>query len=59
MLVAGAVVILIAWLRMRRVHHRIDDPDRLPDDSSLADLFLLLLILALFLLLGSFVINVR
>lgn len=58
MLSAGAIVIVIAWLRMRHVRKRIDNPDRLPDDSSPADLFLLLLLLALFILLGSFVLNV-
>lgn len=58
MLCAGAAVILIAWLRMRHVRKRIDDPARLPDDSAPAELFLLLLIVALFVLLGSFLFHV-
>ncbi|WP_415184726.1 YidH family protein [Phaeovulum sp.] len=58
MLGAGAGVIVIAWLRMRHTRKRIDLPDHLPDDSGLADLFLLLVIVALFALLGSFVITV-
>ncbi|MCA8867928.1 MAG: DUF202 domain-containing protein [Rhodobacteraceae bacterium] len=58
MLGAGAAVILIAWLRMQHIHKRIDIADRLPDDSSAADLFLLLLVVALFLLLGSFTVHV-
>jgi len=58
MLSAGSIVIAVAWLRMRHVRYRIDNPDRLPDDSTLADLFLLLLVLALFILLGTFVLNV-
>ncbi|WP_272002341.1 YidH family protein [Roseovarius sp. ZX-A-9] len=58
MFTAGAIVIVLAWIRMRHVRRRIDNPERLPDDSTAAELFLLLLILALFILLGSFVINV-
>lgn len=58
MLGAGAAVILLAWARMQHVRKRIDNPDRLPDDSSRAELFLLLLIVALFVLLGSFVLHV-
>ena len=58
MLGAGGAVVLIAWARMRHVRKRIDDPDRLPDDSTPAELFLLLLSSALVLLLGSFVIHV-
>lgn len=58
MLIAGAVVILIAWARMQHVRKRIDKPKSLPDDSTLTDLFLLLLIIALFVLLGSFAFHV-
>lgn len=58
MLCSGAAVILLAWLRMRHVRKRIDTPDHLPDDSAPAELFLLLLIAALFVLLGSFAIHV-
>lgn len=58
MLGAGAAVIIIAWARMHHVRKRIDNPDRLPDDGAVAELFLLLLIVALFLLLGSFAVHV-
>jgi putative membrane protein len=58
MLVAGAAVVLIAWARMRHVRRRIDRPDRLPDDGAPAELFLMLLIIALFTLLGTFAIHV-
>lgn len=58
MLVAGAAVILIAWARMRHVRKRIDKPENLPDDSTPTELFLLLLVVALFVLLGSFAIHV-
>ena len=58
MLVTGGIVILIAWVRMRHVRKRIDNPDRLPDDSDAAEFFLLLLVVALFFLLGSFAIHV-
>ncbi len=58
MLAAGAFVILIAWLRMRHVRKRIDNPERLPDESGLTELLLLLLVTALFALLGSFAIHV-
>ncbi|MDN5785855.1 YidH family protein [Pseudorhodobacter sp.] len=58
MLFVGAVVILIAWARMQHVRKRIDNPDRLPDDSAPAEAFLLVLIAALFVLLGSFAIHV-
>ncbi|QEA39511.1 DUF202 domain-containing protein [Pistricoccus aurantiacus] len=55
---AGAVVILIAWLRMRQVSRRIDSVDHLPDDSGPAEVLLMLLVGALFVLLGSFAIHV-
>lgn len=58
MLGAGAAVILIAWARMQHVRKRIDATDRLPDDSVPAEVFLMLLIAALFVLLGSFAIHV-
>ncbi|MCB2095027.1 MAG: DUF202 domain-containing protein [Rhodobacteraceae bacterium] len=58
MLCAGAAVIVLAWVRMQHVRKRIDNPAELPDDSSLADFFLILLIVALFVLLGSFAIHV-
>lgn len=58
MLVAGAAVILIAWARMQHVRKRIDKPETLPDDSTATELFLLLLVVALFVLLGSFAVHV-
>ena len=58
MLCAGAAVIVLAWVRMQHVRKRIDSPDRLPDDSGPAEAFLLLLVAALFVLLGSFAIHV-
>ena len=58
MLLSGAAVILIAWARMRHVRKRIDLAERLPDDADPAEAFLLLLIAALFVLLGSFAIHV-
>ncbi|MDO5759173.1 MAG: DUF202 domain-containing protein [Rhodobacterales bacterium] len=58
MLGAGAAVILIAWIRMRHVRKRIENPDRLPDDSTPAEVFLMLLLAALFVLLGSFAFHV-
>jgi putative membrane protein len=58
MLAAGALVVVLAWARMQHVRKRIDASDRLPDDSGLAELLLLLLIAALFILLGSFAIHV-
>ena len=58
MLGAGAAVILFAWLRMRHVRKRIDAPDLLPDDSGLSEVFLLLLLAALFVMLASFAFHV-
>lgn len=58
MLGAGAAVIVLAWARMRHVRARIDRTDRLPDDEGPAEAFLLLLVVALFALLGSFAIHV-
>lgn len=58
MLGAGAAVIVIAWFRMRHVRQRIDSPDRLPDDIDVAEWLMLALIVALFVLLGSFAYHV-
>lgn len=58
LLVSGAAVIVLAWARMRHVRGRIDRAERLPDDSDVAEIFLILLIIALFVLLGSFAIHV-
>ena len=43
---------------MRHSRLRIDSADRLPDDSAPAELLLLFLIVALFILLASFAIHV-
>ena len=45
-------------IAMRHVRRRIDNPAQMPDNSTVADLFLVLMILALFALLGSFAIHV-
>lgn len=58
MLVAGAILIFVAWLRMNHIRASIDRADQLPDDSERAGLFLLLLITALFVLLGLFTAHV-
>ncbi|MGZ9810730.1 YidH family protein [Pseudoroseicyclus sp. H15] len=55
---SGGAVVLIAWLRMRHVRRRIDLEERLPDDDGPAEVFLLALVMALFLLLGSFAVHV-
>ena len=55
---AGAAVVIIAWLRMRHVRKRIDLMESLPDDDGPAEAFLLLLVMALFVLLGSFAVHV-
>ncbi len=54
----GGAVVLIAWLRMRHVRERIDSKEQLPDDDGPAETLLLLLVMALFLLLGSFAVHV-
>ena len=56
--VTGGAVVLIAWLRMRHVRKRIDSDQRLPDDDGPAEAFLLMLVMALFALLGGFAIHV-
>ena len=55
---SGAAVVMIAWLRMRHKRRRIDLKEQLPDDDGPAEAFLLLLVMALFVLLGSFVVHV-
>ena len=55
---AGASVVIIAWLRMRHVRNRIDREEQLPDEDSPTDAFLLVLVMALFILLGSFAVHV-
>ena len=55
---SGAAVIIIAWLRMKHVRKRIDRDERLPDDDGPAEVFLLMLVIALFGLLASFAVHV-
>lgn len=55
---AGGAVVLIAWLRMRHKRKRIDLAEQLPDDEGPAETFLLLLVMSLFVLLGSFAVHV-
>ncbi len=55
---AGGAVVIIAWLRMRHVRKRIGTDERLPDDDGPAETFLLMLVMALFALLGGFAIHV-
>ncbi|MFV0243425.1 MAG: DUF202 domain-containing protein [Qingshengfaniella sp.] len=58
MLVAGGVVVLLAHLRMRRLRLRIDRAERFDDEGKPADAMLLLVIAALFALIGSFALHV-
>jgi putative membrane protein len=58
MLVAGAFVILLAFLRMRRVQVRIVATETHLDDAVPTDTLLLLLIAALFGLLATFALHV-
>lgn len=58
MLVAGAFVILLAFLRMRRVQVRIVATETQLDDAVPTDTLLLLLIAALFGLLATFALHV-
>lgn len=55
---SGAVVVLIAFVRMRHTRRRILMESDVDDDSQLADLFLVLLMLALFALLGAFSLHI-
>ncbi|MDX2483370.1 MAG: DUF202 domain-containing protein [Pseudodonghicola sp.] len=58
MLAAGGVVILLAYLRMRYVTARIRAAEISEDFALVPDTFLVLLIVALFGLLGTFAIHV-
>lgn len=57
LLVAGAVVIALAFVRMRRIRDRIRTSETLEDESVSADALLLLLVAALFGLIGAFALN--
>jgi len=58
MLVAGALVLLLAFLRMRHVQKRIAAAESLEDDAVPTDTLLLLLIASLFVLVAAFTIHV-
>ncbi|ARE38614.1 Cation/multidrug efflux pump [Rhodovulum sp. P5] len=59
LLVAGGVVILLAYLRMQRIRRLLDKAERSPDETGLSSAFLVLLVAALFALFGMFVLHVR
>jgi putative membrane protein len=58
MMAAGACVILLAFLRMRRLRSRIGSEKSYDDDAVPADTLLLLLVAALFGLLATFALHV-
>ncbi|MFT6677309.1 MAG: putative membrane protein [Sulfitobacter sp.] len=58
LLLAGAVVVFLAYLRMRHVRGRIAASETIEDDAVPVDTLLLVLIAALFALLGIFVLHV-
>ncbi|MGO4909466.1 YidH family protein [Pseudorhodobacter sp. W20_MBD10_FR17] len=58
LLMSGAVVILIAFLRLRRVRARISASAMLEDDALAADGLLMALIVALFGMLAAFALHV-
>lgn len=58
MLIAGALVVLLAFLRMRRVKARISATTLHLDDAVPTDTLLLLLVAALFALLATFALHV-
>jgi len=58
MLIAGAVVVFLAFLRMRRIKRRISAAEMLDDDAIPTDTLLLLLVAALFALLATFALHV-
>jgi putative membrane protein len=58
LLIAGAGVIFLAFLRMRHVRDRIAADETIEDDALPTDSFLLVLIAALFALLATFAVHV-
>ncbi|WP_127104952.1 YidH family protein [Pararhodobacter zhoushanensis] len=58
MLIAGGVVVLVAYLRMRHLRKRIDAQDSFDDGAMASDAFLALLVAAVFVLLALFAIHV-
>lgn len=59
MLAAGAVVVVLAWLRMRHLRARIDRDEPFDDESRPADALLVALVTALFALIATFALHVR
>jgi len=57
LLASGAVVVVIAYLRMRTLRRRISQDEEFDDDSLPADALLLLLVFALFAMLAMFAMN--
>lgn len=58
LLLAGAMVVFLAFLRMRHVRRRIAAQETIEDDALPADTFLLALVAALFVLLAAFAAHV-
>lgn len=58
LLISGAVVVVIAFLRLRHVRARINAEELFDDDPLAADGLLIALIVALFGMLGAFAIHV-
>lgn len=58
LLLAGALVIILAYVRSRRLSKRIDSGEVELDDPPYADIMLMSMIGALFLLMGMFALNV-
>lgn len=59
LLTSGGIVVLVAFVRMRWLRHRIDAARALDDSKLPAETLLMLLIAALFALLATFVIHVH
>lgn len=57
MLGAGALVVVLAYVRLRIVRRRIDSPDRATDEATPADALLVILVIAFFGLLGAFAVR--
>lgn len=58
LLLSGGVVIVIAYIRLRKVRSRITAQDFFDDDPTVADGLLIALIVALFGMLASFAIHI-
>lgn len=58
LLLSGAFVVLVAFLRMRHVRAKISDPKPQDDDALPADALLLLLVAGLFVMMTVFVIHI-